>query len=156
MGSLGSTMNSSDDRCKSDKKFPACTEVVLNYTTDACEGNAKAFVLNKDINSKINKDAFYKGRPGHYVEPKSKETWPNLPEEYADANCTPLGDSSSNEAFTSINPNFLDNIKVDATEQYKEFFTSSNDKDPLKQMFILIVGLGGLTLLHNLMYSNKR
>ena len=153
ISSLTDTISGSDTSCKSDKKFPACTEVVLSYTTDSCMGNAKAFLLNSDIN-KLNKGDFYKSKPGYYVEPNTLETWPNLPEEYTDENCTPLN-SGTSESFTTISPDFLDNSILDSTEKYKDFFTSSNDKDPLKQMFILIVGLGGLSLLHTLMYKKN-
>lgn len=140
--------------CESKAKYPACTEVVLTYATDNCMGNGKSFVLNSDVN-KIDKSLFYQGNTSIYADAQGGE-YPKLAESYSDETCSPADSSSNKDEFTSIQGENNYTIALDSTEKYKEYVTNIRKKDPIKQLFIMIVGIGGLSLLHQLMYSKKQ
>ena len=123
-------------------------------------GNGKSFVLNSDVN-KIDKSLFYQGNTSIYADAQGGE-YPKLAESYSDENCSPA-DGSSNEdgstnedGFTSIQGQDKYNITIDSTDKYKKYVTDITKKDPIKQLFIMIVGIGGLYFLQQLMYSRKR
>lgn len=140
--------------CTSKAKYPACTEVDLAYATDDCIGYGKSYVLNSDVN-KIDKSLFYTGKTNVYADAQGGE-YPKLAESYSDENCSAADSSSSTDGFTSIQTQDNYNITVDSTDKYKQYFTNITNKDPIKQLFIMIVGIGGLYLLHQLMHPKKR
>jgi hypothetical protein len=145
---------SSSTPCTSKEKYPACTEVVLDYATDDCIGYGKSYLLNSDVN-KLDKSLFYAGKTNVYADAQGGE-YPNLTEGYSDETCSPLDSSSSMDGFTTIESQDNYTIAVDSTDKYKQYFTNITKKDPIKQLFIMIVGVGGLYLLHQLMYPKKR
>ena len=63
-----------------------------------------------------------------------------------------LDEGKITESFTPLNPE----INVDPASIYKNYYTELSNNDPVKQAFILIIGLGGLYWLHQLMYPKKR
>jgi hypothetical protein len=140
--------------CESKAKYPACTEVVLSYATDNCMGNGKSFVLNSDVN-KIDKSLFYQGNTSLYADAQGGK-YPKLAESYSDETCSPANSSSNEDGFTSIQGQYNYNVALDSTEKYKEYVTDIRKKDPIKQLFIMIVGIGGLYFLQRLMHSRKR
>ena len=146
--------------CTSKAKYPACTEVILDYATDDCIGYGKSYVLNSDVN-KLDKSLFYAGKTNVYADAQGGE-YPKLAESYSDENCSAADSSSSSssssstDGFTSIQTQDNYNIEFDSTEKYKQYFTNITNKDPIKQLFIMIVGIGGLYLLHKLMHPKKR
>ena len=154
-GMVSST--SSYTPCTSNEKYPACTDVVLDYATDSCIGYGKSYLLNSDVN-RLDKSLFYAGKTNVYADAQGGE-YPNLAEGYSDENCSPLDSSSSSsstDGFTTIETQDNYNIAFDPTDTYKQYFENSTNKDPIKQLFILVVGAGGLYLLHHLMHPNKR
>ena len=147
------TDSNSTSSCTSKAKYPACTEVVLAYATDDCIGYGKSYVLNSDVNN-IDKSLFYAGKTNLYEDAQGGE-YPKLAESYSDENCSSAS-SSKDESFTSIQSQRNQDINIDATEEYKQYYTNITSKDPIKQLFLMIVGVGGLYLLHQLMYPKKR
>ena len=153
---LNGLIGSSDSYtpCQSNEKYPACTEVVLSYATDNCMGNGKSYVLNSDIN-KIDKSLFYQGNTSIYADAQGGK-YPKLAESYSDETCSPANSSSNEDGFTSIQGKDNYNVALDSTEKYKQYYTNITSKDPIKQFFIMIVGIGGIYLLHELMHSKKQ
>ena len=121
-----------------DGEVPACTKVALTYASDNCLGYGAAYLLNSDIN-KLNKNQFYKEDTSVYKDALGNE-FPNLVENYSDNTC-------SAEAFTSMTSNY----EIDPVLEYKRYYTGLHKNDPIKQAFILIVGLGGIYFLQSLL-----
>lgn len=119
-------------------EVPACTKVALSYATDDCMGYGVNYVLNSDIN-RLDKGSFYKKKTSAYSDGKGN-AWPSLTENYTDENC-------NQESFTMMN----NEIEFDPTLQYKQYYTDLTKKDPIKQAFILILGLSGIYLLQSVM-----
>ena len=140
--------------CTSKEKYPACTEVVLAYATDDCMGYGKSYLLNSDINN-LDKSLFYAQKTNVYADAQGGE-YPDLAVGYSDENCSAASSSSNSDNFTSIQSQNNFDIKIDSTEKYKDYYSNITKKDPIKQLFIMVIGIGGLCLLHKLMYSNKR
>tara|TARA_B100001758_G_C18416506_1_gene620293 strand:+ start:2312 stop:3244 length:933 start_codon:yes stop_codon:yes gene_type:complete len=133
-------------------QVPACTKVVLNYATDNCFGYGAEYLLNSDVNN-LKKSDFYKKDTSYYSDGVGGKWGSKTPltENYIK---TDSGDSECKitESFTPLNPE----IKVDPASIYKNYYTELSNNDPVKQAFILIIGLGGLYWLHQLMYPKKR
>tara|TARA_B100001059_G_scaffold235281_2_gene280399 strand:+ start:2454 stop:3323 length:870 start_codon:yes stop_codon:yes gene_type:complete len=121
-----------------DNEVPACTKVALNYASDNCLGYGAAYLLNSDIN-KLNKSQFYKKDTSVYKDALGNG-FPNLAENYSDNTC-------SAEAFTSMNSDY----DIDPALEYKTYYTGLHKNDPIKQAFILMVGLGGIYFLQSLL-----
>lgn len=151
---LSGSTSSSSSSCTSNESYPACTEVVLAYASDNCMGYGKSYLLNSDINN-LDKSLFYAEKTNVYADAQGGE-YPNLAVGYSDEDCSAADSSSSSESFSSIQSQDNFDIKIDSTEKYKQYYTTITNKDPIKQLFIMVVGVGGLCLLHKLMYPTKR
>ena len=121
-----------------DDEVPACTKVALTYASDDCLGYGAAYLLNSDINN-LNKSQFYKKKTSLYKDALGNE-YPNLVVNYSDNTC-------SAEAFTTMNLDY----DVDPASEYKKYYTELHKNDPIKQAFILVVGLGGIYFLQSLL-----
>ena len=121
-----------------DDEVPACTKVALKYASDNCLGYGTGYLLNSDIN-KLNNSQFYKGNTSIYKDALGNG-FPNFVENYSDNTC-------SAEAFTSMNSHY----DIDSTLEYKKYYTGLHKNDPIKQAFILCVGLGGIYFLQTLL-----
>lgn len=123
-------------------QIPGCTEVVLNYASDNCVGYGKAYLLNSDINNlaDTNSGVFYKDQINIYQDANGS-TPPNLTTLYAKT------DEKQCEAFVPMNSPPTRDPALD----YKKFHSEMHKNDPIKQAFILIVGLGGIYCLQKLM-----
>ena len=121
-----------------DDEVPACTKVALTYASDDCLGYGAAYLLNSDINN-LNKSQFYKKKTSLYKDALGNE-YPNIVVNYSDNTC-------SAEAFTTMNLDY----DVDPASEYKKYYTELHKNDPIKQAFILVVGLGGIYFLQSLL-----
>ena len=121
-----------------DGEVPACTKVALAYSTDDCIGYGVNYVLNSDIN-RLDKGSFYKNKTSAYADGEGN-AWPSLTENYTDENC-------NQESFSMMN----NEIQMDPALHYKQYYTELSKNDPVKQAFILILGLGGIYLLQSIM-----
>ena len=146
LGDLTSFSTSAATGGSSSSAGNACTRVVLAYATDACDGYGSSYVLNSQLNDmKDDSTSFYGGNTQiKEIADYSGNKLGNL--------ITSVGsDCCGNEGFntyTKINNQF--------DTYYENYYKNYTKPNRLSQLYILLLGIGGIGLLHQLMYRDKK